>query len=149
MNIETKNKKISLVYRTRKIVKITSLLKGKNFEELYFKALTENDVEALSKIIWIFAEDKDSGIDAFNSSEEVYDFLDDYMEEKEKTYQDIFAEIAEDINKMGFFKTKMTNKELESKMKNYMALDMNEIVKSSAEKAITNVAQQEFKFSRG
>lgn len=149
MNIETKNKKISLVYRTRKIVKITSLLKGKNFEELYFKALTENDVEALSKIIWIFAEDKDSGIDAFNSSEEVYDFLDDYMEEKEKTYQDIFAEIAEDINKMGFFKTKMTNEELESKMKNYMALDMNEIVKSSAEKAIANVAQQEFKFSRG
>ena len=149
MNIETKNKKISLVYRTRKIVKITNLLKGKNFEELYFKALTENDVEALSKIIWIFAEDKDSGIDAFNSSEEVYDFLDDYMEEKEKTYQDIFAEIAEDINKMGFFKTKMTTEELESKMKNYMALDMNEIVKSSAEKAITNVAQQEFKFSRG
>ena len=149
MNIETKSKKISLVYRTRKIVKITSLLKGKNFEELYFKALTENDVDALSKIIWIFAEDVNTGLNAFESSEQVYDFIDDYMEEKGKSYQDIFAEIAEDINKMGFFKTKMTTEELESKMKNYMALDMNEIVKSSAEKAITNVAQQEFKFSRG
>lgn len=149
MDLEIKNKKVSLVYRTRKIVKITDLLKGKNFEDLYFKALTDNNIEDLSKIIFIFGEDKDTGLSAFNNSEEVYDFLDDYMEEKGKTYQDIFAEIAKDINKMGFFKTKMTEEELESKMKNYMALDMNEIVKSSAEKAITNVAQQEFKFSRG
>lgn len=116
---------------------------------MYFKALTDNNIEDLSKIIFIFGEDKDTGLSAFNNSEEVYDFLDDYMEEKGKTYQDIFAEIAKDINKMGFFKTKMTEEELESKMKNYMALDMNEIVKSSTEKAITNVAQQEFKFSRG
>ena len=149
MNLETKSKKINLVYRTRKIVKITNLLKGKNFEELYFKAFTENDIDALSKIIMIFAEDVDSGMATFTNSEEVYDFLDDYMEEKGKSYQDIFAEIAEDINRMGFFKTKMTVEELESKMKNYMALDMNEIVRNSAEKAITSVAQQEFKFSRG
>lgn len=149
MILGTKNKKISLVYRTRKIVKITNLLNGKNFEELYFKALSENDIEALSKIIFIFAEDKDSGIQAFENSELVYDFLDDYMEEQNKTYQDIFKEIAEDINNMGFFKTKMSEEELTKQINNSLAIDMNEIIKSSAEKAISNIAQQEFLFSRG
>lgn len=149
MILETKNKKISLVYRTKKIVKITNLLQGKNFEELYFKALSENDIEALSKLIFIFAEDENTGLNAFENSEFVYDFLDDYMEEKQKSYQDIFAEIAEDINKMGFFKTKMSQEELAQKINNYMAIDMQEIIKTSAQKAIAEVAQEEFKFSRG
>lgn len=51
MEMITKNKKISLVYRTSKIVKITNLLDGKSFEEVYFKALTEKNLESLSKII--------------------------------------------------------------------------------------------------
>ena len=51
MILETKNKKISLVYRTRSIVKVTNLLQGKNFEEIYFEALSQNNIDALSKII--------------------------------------------------------------------------------------------------
>lgn len=149
MEMITKNKKISLVYRTSKIVKITNLLDGKSFEEVYFKALTEKNLESLSKIIFIFAEDADTGISAFQIFEEVYDFIDVYMEEKNKTYNDIFKEIAEDINKMGFFNKKMTKEELMEKINSDITIDMNEIIKKSAEKAVANIAEEEFKFSRG
>lgn len=71
------------------------------------------------------------------------------MEEKNKTYNDIFKEIAEDINKMGFFNKKMTKEELMEKINSDITIDMNEIIKKSAEKAVANIAEEEFKFSRG
>ena len=81
MILETKNKTIKLVLKTRKIVDITNTLKNKNFEDAYFKALQDNDLNALSKIIYTLAEDNE-GKHSFNSSEEVYEFLDDYRKEK-------------------------------------------------------------------
>lgn len=149
MKLETNNKKVDLVFRTKNIVKVTKKLQGKNFEELYFNAVSENNVEALAEIILIFAEDVNSGLPAFKNSDEVYDFIDDYMEQSNKTYHDIFEIIAESINDMGFFSKKMTAEELREKMKNHMSIDMNEIVRSSAEKAITKVAEQEFRGYKG
>ena len=149
MILEINNKKVNLVYRTRSIVKVTNLLKGKNFEEIYFNALSENNIDALSNMILVFGEDYDSGRHAFENVDDVYDFLDDYMEQKQKTYGDIFKEIAESINEMGFFNSKMTTEELETKMKSHMAINMNEIIKSSAEKAITSVAEKEFRGYKG
>lgn len=149
MILETKNKKVNLVYRTRSIVQVTQLLKGKNFEEIYFNAITENNIDALSKIIKVFGEDVDSGIKAFKTEDEVYDFIDDYMEENKKSYQDIFKEVAESINEMGFFNNKMTKEELEKRMETHMVINMNEIIKSSAEKAIADVAEKEFRGYKG
>lgn len=145
MILETENKKINLVYRTKNIVKVTNLLQGKNFEELYFKASNTNDIEALSKIIFVFAEEIDSGLSAFKSSEEVYDFIDAYKAEKQKSYQDIFKEIAEDINEQGFFIKKMTKKELTDKILNPIGLNMEEIIKNSTEKAVQTLATEEFR----
>lgn len=143
MELITKNKKIILVFTTRKIVNISNVLKGKNFEDLYFKAMSENDLDALSKIIYTFAEDE-VGVKSFKTSEEVYDFIDDYKEENEKTYEDIFNEVAVAINEEGFFKTKMKKKELQEKAMNPLSgLDMNDVIKQSAEKAITKIAEQE------
>lgn len=149
MILETKNKKVNLVYRTRSIVQVTQLLKGKNFEEIYFNAITENNIDALSKIIRVFGEDVDSGTKSFKTEDEVYDFIDDYMEENKKSYQDIFKEVAESINEMGFFNNKMTKEELEKRMETHMAINMNEIIKSSAEKAIADVAEKEFRGYKG
>ncbi len=149
MILEINNKKVNLVYRTRSIVEVTKLLQGKNFEEIYFNALAENNIDALSNIILVFGEDYDSGRRAFENVDNVYDFLDDYMEQKQKTYGDIFKEIAESINEMGFFNSKMTAEELETKMKSHMSIDMNEIIKSSAEKAIVGVAEKEFRGYKG
>ena len=54
MIIETKNKKINLVLRTRKLADIAKRLKGENFENVYFNALKDNNLEALSIIIYIY-----------------------------------------------------------------------------------------------
>ena len=89
MILETTNKTIKLVLKTRKIVSIANLLQNKNFEDAYFKVLQTNDIEALSKIIFVIAEDEE-GHNSFKSSLEVYDFLDDYMKEKDKSYKDIY-----------------------------------------------------------
>lgn len=144
MILETKNKKINLVLRTRKIADIAKKLEGKNFEDVYFKAMNELNLEALSKIIFILAENEDK-TNSFKSNIDVYDFLDDYMEENKKTYKDIFEEIAEDINEEGFFNSKMTKKELKDKMSNPLSsMNMNEVIKNSAEKAISKVAEEQF-----
>lgn len=144
MILETKNKRINLVLRTRKIADIAKKLEGKNFEDVYFKAMNEFDLEALSKIIYILAENEDK-TSSFKSNTDVYDFIDDYMEENKKTYKDIFTEIAEDINKEGFFNSEMTKEQLKDKMSSPLSsMNMNEVIKSSAEKAIAKVAEQEF-----
>lgn len=144
MELKTKNKSIVLVFTTRKIVNISNILKGKNFEDLYFSAMNQGDLNALSKIIFTFAEDKD-GIKAFNSSEDVYEFIDDYKTENNKSYGEIFEDLAEAINEEGFFNRKMTKKELKAKISNPLSsMNMNEVIKSSAEKAIAKVAEDQF-----
>jgi len=144
MLLETKNKKINLVLRTKKLADVAKQLKGKNFEDVYFKAMNEFDLEALSKIIFVLAENEDK-TNSFKNSTEVYDFIDDYMSENNRTYADIFKEIAEDINEEGFFNSKMTKKELKDKMSNPLSsMNMNEVIKSSAEKAISKVAEEQF-----
>ena len=144
MKLEANNKKIELVFTTRKIVNITNILKGKNFEDLYFKAMNESDLDALSKIIYSFAEDIENGAKSFTSSEEVYDFLDDYKKENNKSYEDIFKEIAEVINEEGFFKTKMSKKDLSQKISNPLSgIDMNSLMKESVEKVTTKIVEKE------
>ena len=65
-------------------------------------------------------------------------------QENGKTYQDIFSEMAGIINEEGFFKTKMSKKQLQEKISNpLLGIDMSEVIKSSAEKAISKVAQEE------
>ena len=144
MILETKNKKINLVLRPTKLADIAKQLDGKNNEDVYFKAMNEFNLEALSKIIFILAENEDK-TSAFKNSTEVYDFIDDYMSENKKTYKEIFEEIAKDINKEGFFNSKMTKEELEGKMSNPLSsINMDELIKNSAEKAISKVAEEQF-----
>ena len=144
MNLETKKKSVKLVLRTRKIVEIANTLKNKNFEDAYFKAVQSVDREALSKIIYTLAENED-GKHSFNSSEEVYDFLDDYKLETGKSYNDIYTELTEVINEEGFFMKKMTKKELQEMISNPLSgTNMNELVQKSAEKAISKIAEEQF-----
>lgn len=143
MILETKNKRIKLVLKTRKIVEIANTLKNKNFEDAYFKAVKENDLNALSKMIYTLAENED-GKHAFSSSDEVFDFLDDYKTENGKTYSDIYKELTEVINEQGFFMKKMNKKELTEMISNPLsAMNINELVQKSAEKAISKMAESQ------
>lgn len=144
MILETKNRVINLVLKTRKIVEIANTLKNKNFEDAYFKAVQNNDLDALSKIIYTLAEDNE-GKHSFNNSGDVYDFIDDYKKEKGKTYQDIFGELTEVINEEGFFTKKMSKKQLAEMISNPLSgTNMNELVQKSAERAISKMAEEQF-----
>lgn len=143
MIIETKNKTINLVFKTRKIVDIANLLKNKNFEKAFIEAYTECDYNALTKIIFKLAENED-GKSLFTSSDEVYDFLDECRIEGITVF-DIYTKIAEALNEEGFFKKKMTKKELKEMTSNPLStMNMNELVQKSAESAMSKIAEQQF-----
>lgn len=142
MIIETKNKTINLVLKTRKIVDIANSLKNKNFEEVFKKAYSILDMEALSKIIFKLAENEDEK-NVFASSDEVYDFIDDCRLEG-ITVNDLYGKIAEALNEEGFFKKRMTKKELKEMMSNPLSeTDMNELVQKSAEKVINKITEEQ------
>ena len=143
MIIETKNKTINLVLKTRKIVDIANLLKNKNFEEAFVKAYSILDGEALTKIIFKLAENE-NGVSAFNTSDEVYDFIDDCRAEG-ISISELYAKIAEALNEEGFFKKKMSKKELKEMTSNPLStMNMNELVQKSAESAMSKIAEKQF-----
>ena len=143
MIIETKNKTINLVLKTRKIVDIANLLKNKNFEEAFTKAYAICDREALSKIIFKLAENED-GKSVFVSSDEVYDFMDECRTEG-ITANDLYGKIAEALNEEGFFKKKMNKKELKEIISNPLStMNMNDLVQKSAENAMSKIAEKQF-----
>ena len=143
MELKTNYKTINLVFTTKKIVNISKILGNRNFEELFFRVMNENDVEALAQIIFVFAEDE-TGLKSFKNIDEVYDFIDDLISEGKKSYGDVYMEVAGAINDEGFFKKKMTKKEMLDKISNpLLSINMTEIVKNSAEKAIGKVVQEQ------
>lgn len=143
MELKTNYKTINLVFTTKKIVNISKILGNRNFEELFFRVMNENDVEALAQIIFVFAEDE-TGLKSFKNIDEVYDFIDDLISEGKKSYGDVYMEVAGAINDEGFFKEKMTKKEILEKTSNpLLSINMKEIVKNSAERAIGKVVQEQ------
>lgn len=142
MIIETKNKTINLVLKTRKIVDISNILKNKNFEEAFTKAYSICDLEAISKIIFKLAETED-GKSAFTSSDEVYDFIDDCRIEG-ITANDIYNKIAEALNEEGFFKKKMSKKDLKEMTSNpLLTMNMDKLLEKSVENAVSKIVEQE------
>jgi len=139
MKLETKSKSINLVVKTRKIIAIAREFKDNKFEDGFFTAVRECNIELLPRIIAILAE-KDESV------EDVYDFLDEYIEETGKTYADVYIDIAKEINEKGFFRLKMTEEKLQARVDDIMSsVNYEDIIKNSAEKMITKVVAEEFK----
>ena len=145
MILKTNDKEVSLVPRTKKIVAITKKCNGHNLTDIYFKAVNENDIEVLSNIIFELAEDEDKK-SSFSKIDDVYDFIDKWKVENKKTYSDLFEDIANMINDEGFFIRKMTQEELKEKLQNPLAsLNINQTIKNSLEKVITDMVKEEFR----
>lgn len=151
MELSINGKNIKLVLRTRKIVDIAHTLKGKNFEDVFFKARNDMDLDALSKIIYTLAESEENkDKKPFVTSQDVYDFLDDYMKESNKSYDDIYNDLTEFINNEGFFNKKMTPEELIDKTDGLMSsVNTQDIVKNVVEKTVAQVAEEEFRGFKG
>lgn len=143
MELKAGDKIIKIVFRTRSIVDITDALRGKSFEESFFKALNEKNLEALSKIIFFLAETEEKK-KYFKNNLEVYDFIDDYKSETGKTYDEIFAELAKSINDEGFFSHQFTEEEMKSKMNDELSgIDLQPIIQSATEKAMSHIAENQ------
>ncbi len=140
---------ISLIPRTRKVVRLTEKLKTKSLSDLLFKGLNEGNVSILAETIKAFAEKQD-GTEAFYSIDNVYDFIDNYISENECSYSSLYEEVLKITNEMGFLKAKMAVKELEQNIKNpVIGIDMNEIITNSAKKAVETIATEEFRGFKG
>ena len=132
--LKAKDKEYKIVPRTRKIVELTESKKSKNLNELIFTGLYDGNVKVLAELIKAFAEKEDDK-PAFNSISNVYDFIDDWKQENDKDYKDLYKEVIEVINEEGFFKEKMSEKELEAAMDTTgINLNMDNLIKNSAQK---------------
>ena len=61
-----------------------------------------------------------------------------------------YKRIAEALNEEGFFKKKMSKKDLESLTSNPLStINMNEIVQKSTENAMSKIAEQQFQGYKG
>lgn len=142
MIIETKNKTINLVFKTRKIVDIANLLKNKNFEKAFTEAYTECDYDALSKILYKLAE-TENGKSMFTTSEDVNNFIDECRAEGITAFN-LYERIAEALNEEGFFKKKMSKKELKEMTSNpLLTMDIDNLMQNSLERAVSKVVEQE------
>lgn len=147
--LKLNDKEFKLVPRTRKVVDLTDKLKSKNLNDLIFGALNETNIKVLAELIYSFAE-FDDGKQVFSSVELVYDFIDEWKQENDKGYVDLFKEVIEVVNEMGFFTKKMTQEELEKEMDNPMPIfNLQELAMNSAQKMMDEIAQEEFKGYKG
>lgn len=145
MKLDTKNKSVELVVKTRKIIAISKILKDDKFEDAFFKAVRDCNIEILAQIILILAESGDN-INPFEGIDEVCDFLDEYIAESKKNLSDVYFTITEAINEKGFFSSKMTKKDLQARIDDIMSsVNYESIIKNLAEKTIAEAVTEEFK----
>ena len=142
-------KEFKLIPRTRKVIDLTDRLESKNLNDLIFSSLRDVNIKVLAELIKAFAEYEDKKA-VFSKIDDVYDFIDKWIEETGKGHKELFTEVAEVVNEMGFFKEKMTpedlKKEIESPAINF---DLQELMKNSAQKFVDQMAEEEFKGFRG
>lgn len=149
MILKLEDKEFKLVPRTRKVVDLTKRLKSKNLNELIFSALHDGNIEVLAELIKAFAE-YDDGKQVFTNIDKAYDFIDTWREENDKSYTDLFAEIADVVNEMGFFIRKMTKEELKNQIEDPVPMiNVQEIAMNSAQKIMDQIAEEEFKGYKG
>lgn len=146
MILKAKDKEIKLVFRTKKIVRLSEKLKGENFDDVFFKAVNTNNIKSLAIMIEEFAEDENDK-NVFNTDiNKVYDFIDDWKKENNKNYKDLFDMLSRSINDEGFFLKTMSEEEMNSLMSNPMAsIDMTEIIKTATNNVATQVVAEEFR----
>ena len=144
-----KEKEFKLVPRTRKVVDLTERLKTKNLNDLIFNGLNNGDLKVLAELLKAFAENED-GSSVFSSLNTAYDFIDEWMRENKQDDKELYKVVIGVTNEMGFFKEKMTEEELNSRIKNPIPIiNIQELMNNSAQKFMDQMAEEEFKGYKG
>lgn len=144
-----KEKEFKLVPRTRKVVDLTERLKTKNLNDLIFNGLNNGDLKVLAELLKAFAENED-GSSVFSSLNTAYDFIDEWMRENKQDYKELYKVVIGVTNEMGFFKEKMSEEELNSRIKNPIPIiNIQELMNNTAQKFMDQMAEEEFKEYKG
>lgn len=139
--IHTNEIEVKIEPTTKKIIELSRKYKEHNLSDIYFKTMANMNIDTLCNIIFELCDDKK----AFdNKLEKVYDFVDSYIKEG-KTYEDLFLEVGEAINDLGFFLKKMTKEELKKSMGNtFASINMEQTIANSTENILREIVQSEF-----
>jgi hypothetical protein len=145
--MKTSDQEIEIRLTTKKIINLTKGLENKNLAQKYFKALQEGDIEFLAELIFIFGEFEEKS--PFNGDRnKVYDFIDKYKKENNKTYLDIYKEIAEAVNEEGFFVKKMTQEELKEAF-DTPVMNIDAMMEEATKNVAAQVIAEEFRGHQG
>ncbi len=141
MILKANEREIKLTPTTKKIVEISEKYKGINLNDLFFEAYRKNDIKKLATIILELVDEKKS----FNNDiNQVYNFIDEWKKENNKSYHDLFSEIARMINDEGFFSKKMTEEEIQGNLNGVItSTDMTEMIKTATEKIVSEAVSDE------
>jgi len=141
MILKANEKELNLVPTTRKIVEITEKYKDSNLNDLFFEAYRKNDIKKLANLIFELVDDKKT----FNNDiNQVYTFIDDWKKANNKSYSDLFSEIARMINDEGFFSKKMTQEEMDGNLSGVItSTDMTQMIKNATEKIVSEAVSEE------
>lgn len=137
MILETEKKTITLQFKNRLVALLEERLQCKDLRTFLFQEANNAKLRTLAMCILTLTEKE------FKNLNEVYDFLDDYQQEHEKTVFDLYQNLILAMNDRYFFKEKLPEEELKKMAQDPMVgFDMGEIMASAAKTVATDVAGQ-------
>lgn len=137
MVLETEKKTITLQLKNRLVALLEERLQCKDLRTFLFQEANNAKIKTLALCLLTLTEKE------FKNINEVYDFLDDYQQEQEKTIFQLYQDLILELNNRYFFKEKLSEEELAELSQNpMMGFDMGEIMKAATEAVATDMAGQ-------
>jgi len=148
ITLKVKEKEVVLNATMKKIVNFTKNEKIENLKDSFFKNMSRVNYEFLAKLILNLADD---GAKKFNNDyNKIYDFIEEWGEENDYDYENLYQIIADEINTKSFFGKKMSEEEMKSAINDPLSnFDIDQVLNKTAEKVMGEIVEEEFKGYKG
>nr|DAL65798.1 MAG TPA_asm: tail assembly chaperone protein [Caudoviricetes sp.] len=148
ITLKVKEKEVVLNATMKKIVNFTKNEKIENLKDSFFKNMSKVNYEFLAKLILNLADD---GAKKFNNDyNKIYDFIEEWGEENDYDYENLYQIIADEINTKSFFGKKMSEEEMKSAINDPLSnFDIDQVLNKTAEKVMGEIVEEEFKGYKG
>ena len=148
ITLKVKEKEVVLNATMKKIVNFTKNEKIENLKDSFFKNMSRVNYEFLAKLILNLADD---GAKKFNNDyNKIYDFIEEWGEENDYDYENLYQIIADEINTKSFFGKKMSEEEMKSIINDPLSnFDIDQVLNKTAEKVMGEIVEEEFKGYKG
>ena len=148
ITLKAKEKEVVINATMKKIVNFTKNEKIENLKDSFFKNMSRVNYEFLAKLILNLADD---GAKKFNNDyNKIYDFIEEWGEENDYNYENLYQIIADEINTKSFFGKKMSEEEMKSAINDPLSnFDIDQVLNKTAEKVMGEIVEEEFKGYKG